>query len=66
VRDKQLNDGNDIRELLKAAVKTSCGVQNETWMPSWFINDATNGAALYVQTAPESATDWKKIGLGIL
>lgn len=66
VREKQSNDTRDITELLEIAVEASYSVLDEIWMPEWFITDATNGATAYVQKVPESASDWKKIGLKII
>ncbi|KAH9486384.1 hypothetical protein JR316_0000448 [Psilocybe cubensis] len=62
-RIKRSNDEQDISELLDFAVKIhKVKIENHTWLPDWFLQEAIEGVRAYVQEHPETAPMWKEIG----
>lgn len=62
---KQINDVGDIGELLELAVSTNKpNLVEEKWLPTWFVDAATEGVAQYIATYPATAHIWMQIGLG--
>ncbi|KAF8219289.1 hypothetical protein L208DRAFT_767547 [Tricholoma matsutake] len=64
MRDKVPMDEGDIEELLDLAVEHEVHLRKERWMPKWFVEEARERIAEYVQVFPYSASDWREIGLG--
>ncbi|PPQ79882.1 hypothetical protein CVT25_002938 [Psilocybe cyanescens] len=62
-RIKQSNDVQDIRELLALAVSAhKIKLDEQTWLPAWFLQEAVQGVVQYVQEHPETIPLWKESG----
>jgi hypothetical protein len=68
MRDKVPMDEDDIEELLELAVEkysVHLGTDSEKWMPKWFVEEAKERVAEYVQSWPDSAGSWQDIGFEV-
>jgi hypothetical protein len=68
MNDKVPVDEEDIEELLDLAVAVydvHLGIESEEWMPEWFVEEAKERVAEYVQEWPNSGGSWQEIGFEV-
>ncbi|KAF9566892.1 hypothetical protein CPC08DRAFT_59416 [Agrocybe pediades] len=65
-RIKQSNDVQDIRELLEFAIRDeTLHLDEHSWLPSWFLDEAVQSVPQYVAAHPETAPQWAQIGFTV-
>lgn len=63
MQERTTVDEEDIDELLELAVEEyGAHLDNDTWMPAWFVEEAEERVELYVEAWPDSAVYWSELG----
>jgi len=63
MQEKTTIDEEDIDELLELAMEQyGAHLDNERWMPKWFIREAKERVEQYTEAWPDSAWSWSELG----
>jgi hypothetical protein len=64
--DKVSVDEEDIEDLLSLAVEEyEVHLEEEKWMPAWFVQEAEERVQEYIEEFPDSAESWNEIGFEV-